>query len=320
MSKRARGYDSVIPQNNGSVYTDSDSHDDVRGCISGILLKRIEEETVDCQWQHRRDPIIQSEEHGLSVLVEYSQSVGSDGAYIYEIAARQHHQQVDDGTSVDNVVERMRRANADAAAVHIRRGYEQIPIIELQNSYYIEAYEKYRAHYDGEREQSQILVQTTISRKDRQPEQSIESRLAQIIPVSVSIEVDDAQRCHDDTDGNAVDDDHRQYYRKNGQPALHASDINSDGDNSTSLLNRLTWQCGFADCPQPHLKSVSSGRAFVYCARRHLKICHAIDDLTCKKALALDCHALFPSWTCDNCRKVFSSVWAYRDHQLLHEQ
>lgn len=319
MSKRARGYDSVIPRNNGNVYTDSDSHDDIRGCISGILLKRIEEEAVDCQRQHRRDPIIQSEEHSLSVLVEYSQSVGSDGAYIYEIAARQHHQQIDDGTGVDDVVERMRRANADAAAIHIRRRYEQVPRVELQDSYYVEAYEKYRAHYDGEREQSQILVQTTIARKDRQPEQSIEGSLPQVIPVSVSIQVDDAQRCHDDADGYAVDDDHRQHHRKNCQPALHAGVISSNDDNSTSLLNRLTWQCGFADCPRPHLKSTSSDRAFVYCARRHLKICHAADDLTCKKALALDRHALYPSWTCASCRKVFSSVWAYRDHQLLHE-
>lgn len=319
MSKRPRGYDSSVPYYNWNVNSNSNDSDNEWRSVCGVLLEGIEEDAVKRQRQCRSDPVIQPEEEALSVLVEYSQSIGSDGAYIYEIAARKQNEKIDDGTGVHDVIESMSRANADAAAIYIRRRDEQIAGIQLQDSYYIEAYEKYRAYHYRQEEQSQISVQKAVPCDDGQAQQSVKRRLPQIIPVSVTVQVDNAQRRHNDANADAVEDKHREHDGQHSQSLLHGQLVQDD--NSTTLLNRLVWQCAVADCPAAlvEMRAPVSNRTLVKHIRRHFSICHAIPTLEHKYALALgQCTISYPPsmhmHACFRCGEEFSSAWAYTDH------
>lgn len=320
MSKRARGGNVIVPQHSWNVDTHSDEHSEIRRDISGILLERIEEQTIDRERKHRHDKVVHLKDDGLSACVEYIQSVGCDGAYIYEIATRQQYQQIDDGSDVDDVVERMRRANTHAAAIYIGGRDKKIAGIELKDGNYVKAYKKCRSHYYRQHKQRQDFVKRLVSRKHCQTEQHIESRLTDVIPISVPVQVNDTQGDHGYTDAKSVDDQHRQDDGQARQALPHF--FTSSRHNHILLLNRLTWRCGFADCPAPTLPQCTAEtiRAKARTIRKHYKLCHAVDDVSMQSALALIQYtdrAIIDIWTCSGCRKVFSSLLAYDEHQRL---
>lgn len=320
MSKRARGQNVIVPQHSWNVDTHSDEHRDVRRDPGGILLERIEEQTVDRERKHRYDQVVHLEDHGLSACVEYIQSVGCDGAYIYEIATRQQHQQIDDGSDVDDVVERMRRANTHAAAIHIGSRDKKIAGIELKDGNYVKAYEKCRSHYYRQHKERQDFVKRLVTRKHGQTEQYVESALSDVVPVSVPIKMNDAQSSHGHADAHSVDDQRCQDDGQARQALLHFSTMKRH--NQIILLNRLTWHCGFADCPAPTLPHCTSEtlRAKTRTIRKHYKLCHAAEDVSMQLALALiqraDRH-IIDIWTCSVCGKVFSSLVAHDEHRRL---
>ncbi len=206
-------YNLPEPREQEDIHKQRHEEDQHWGSVCGVLVKWIEDRTVERQGKYGCDDVVDEKDKVFIVFMQSFLHRINGGANFDKITADKQCEDGDDGTGMHQIVKRMRSANGYTSATQRRGRREEITSVQLQYQQDEKLYKEHRAKYHRKRVERQQVEQVRVMKNYRQPKQYVEERLQEVIPIGVSIEMYNVQTQHSNYKAYVVEGECRCHHR-----------------------------------------------------------------------------------------------------------